>query len=79
MHDVSAHSLRTRRRASSETLDLTASEYEAAHSSPIRFPILDGHEWPEVERVVEQHDGYIVVEKFGEAAATVEAAEVAAE
>jgi hypothetical protein len=62
-----------------KTLELTASEYEAAHSSPTRFPILPGHELPDVERVVEQHDGYIVVEKFGQAAATVEAAEVAGE
>ena len=62
-----------------KTLDLTAAEYESAHSLPTYFPILPGHEWPDVERVVERHDGYIVVEKLGEAAATVEAEERAVE
>jgi hypothetical protein len=51
-----------------ETLELSLGEYEAIRSSPVRFPIKPGHEVPEFERVVEEHGGYVVVEKFGEAA-----------
>jgi hypothetical protein len=37
-------------------------------SSPTHFPIKVGHELPEIERVVETGDGYVVVEKKGVAA-----------
>ena len=50
------------------TMNMTLAEFEAAHASPTLFPLLPGHEWPDVERVVERHDDrYIVVEKVGEA------------
>jgi len=51
-----------------ETIHLTAEEYEAARASSVTFPIKRGHEWPDVERIVSEHDGYVVVEKFGETA-----------
>ena len=41
---------------------LTLSEYEAA-SGPDRFIIAPGHASPQIERVVETHDRYLVVEK----------------
>ena len=50
-----------------ETIELTIAEYEAARRIPTRFPTAVGHEWPDVERVIERNDGYQVVEKFGEA------------
>jgi hypothetical protein len=50
-----------------ETLQLSIAEYEAIRTSPVRFPIKPGHEFGEFETVVEEHEGYVVVEKFGEA------------
>jgi hypothetical protein len=47
-----------------ELMTMTLAEYRAVREHPARFPILDGHEVPEVERVVERHDRYIVVEKL---------------
>jgi hypothetical protein len=48
-------------------ITLTAARYEAAHSQDDRFVVLPGHESPEIERVVEEHADYLVVDKFGEA------------
>lgn len=54
---------------SSCTSRLVASlaEYEAIRANPQRFLVLPGHERADVERVVENRDRYLVVEKFGEA------------
>ena len=49
-----------------ELMSLSLEEYEAIRQHPARFPIVGGHEVLEVERVVERHDRYIVVEKIGE-------------
>jgi hypothetical protein len=46
---------------------LTLGEYEAVRANPRRFVIVRGHEVPEVEVVVEEHDRYGVVEKVGAA------------
>jgi hypothetical protein len=51
-----------------EMIPMTLQEYEAVRANPARFPILPGHELPDVERVVERHEGYVVVEKLGAAA-----------
>jgi hypothetical protein len=48
------------------TIELTRDEYAEARRIPTRFPIAVGHEWSEVERVVERCERYEVVEKFGE-------------
>jgi hypothetical protein len=49
-----------------EPIVLDIAEYTAIRSSPLTFLIKAGHEWPDVERTVSQHDGYIVVEKVGD-------------
>lgn len=49
---------------------LTLAEYERVRGSPRRFVIVDGHELPEVEVVVERCGHYSVVEKVGEAGET---------
>jgi hypothetical protein len=49
-------------------LDMSLLEYESARSSPVRFPVLPGHDLPDVERVAEENERYAVVEKMGEAA-----------
>jgi hypothetical protein len=55
-----------------ETLNLTVAEYERIRSSGVRFPIAIGHDFPEVENVAEENEGYVVVEKIGLAAAEAE-------
>ncbi len=48
-------------------LKLTLAEYEHVRSNPRRFVVIEGHELPAVENVVERGPGYVVVEKFDEA------------
>ena len=54
----------------SERIAMTEAEYENLRRVPTHFAVLAGHERTAVERVVERNDRYIVVEKFGESAAT---------
>ena len=50
-------------------LSMVPVEYEALRANPLRFVVVPGHELgPRVERVVERHEGYVVVEKTGDAA-----------
>ena len=51
-----------------EAIELSIAEYEAIRSSPVQFPIKPGHDYPEFERVVEEREHYVIVEKTGEAA-----------
>jgi hypothetical protein len=46
--------------------------YEAVRANPRQFIVKPGHEHPELERVVDTRDGYLVVEKFGDAGAVAE-------
>src|SRR4051812_19624290 len=50
------------------TLSLSLEQYEAVRTDFDRFVIIAGHELPPVDRVVERHDGYLVVTKQGQAA-----------
>ena len=52
-------------------VQLTRAEYEGVRANPRRFAIIDGHEVPEVEDIVERAERYIVVEKRGEPEAEV--------
>ena len=47
-------------------LELDVAVYEAVRANPRRFVLLVGHDVPAVERIVERHDGFDVVEKLGE-------------
>ena len=46
-----------------ELLELTVEEYEAVRAHPRRFFMLEGHDIPDVEDVVERHEGWMVAEK----------------
>jgi hypothetical protein len=46
---------------------MTVADYDDVHSQAVRFAVLGGHESPEIEKVVEERAGYLVVDKFGEA------------
>jgi hypothetical protein len=52
-------------------IELTRAEYEGVRANPRRFAILAGHEIEDVEKVVERHDRYLVVEKAGDVEAEV--------
>jgi hypothetical protein len=53
-------------------LSLTVAEYEEFQRQHDRFVVLPGHNTPDIESVVEERDGYLVVDKFGEAEEIVE-------
>ena len=46
-----------------DRLDLTVSTYERVRADSLLYIVAPGHEIPDVERVVEQAEGYDVVQK----------------
>ena len=51
-----------------ETIELSWQTYEAVRSVSVRFVLLPGHERHDVERIVEQGSGVLIVDNIGEAA-----------
>jgi len=49
-------------------ITLTAREYEAVRSDEAQFIVVPGHERSEMEDVVDEREGWLVVRKRGEAA-----------
>jgi hypothetical protein len=47
-----------------KTIELTKDEYERARSRPTVFMVVPGHETPEIERVVEENERFVLVEKI---------------
>jgi hypothetical protein len=60
------------RQGCSGVITLTVGDYDGVHSQDDRFVVLPRHESTEIEKVVEERDGYLVVDKFGEAENIVE-------
>ncbi len=54
-------------------IELTPSAYEDIRAHPRRFMMIEGHQVPELERVVERLQGLVVVEKLDEAGEVAEA------
>jgi hypothetical protein len=50
-----------------EKVDLPPSLYERILANRYRFIVVPGHVQPEVERVVEEQEKFLIVEKIGEA------------
>lgn len=46
-----------------ETIDIRSDEYARVRAEPRHFVVLRGHVLPDVEDVIRESDGYIVVEK----------------
>jgi hypothetical protein len=46
-----------------EMVKLPLDAYQHAHRDDKHFVVLPGHEFPEAERVIDEGDGYLVVEK----------------
>lgn len=55
-----------------QLVELTVREYEEIRSNPRRFVVVPGHEFPDVEIVVEPRRGYVIVEKQDQAAEVAE-------
>ena len=55
------------RQGCGSVIAMTVVEYDGAHSQADRFVVLRGHENPDIEKVVEERAGYLVVDKIGEA------------
>lgn len=49
-----------------ELLPISHDAYEAIRQHPNHFAVKPGHEVSDVERTVERHPAYLVVEKLGE-------------
>jgi hypothetical protein len=55
-----------------QLVELTVREYEEIRANPRRFVVVPGHEFADVETVVESRSGYIIVEKRDQAAEVAE-------
>ena len=55
--------------ACAESLEISPDAYERVRADGARFVVARGHQHAEVERVVEDHDRFLVVENIGAAAA----------
>jgi hypothetical protein len=51
-----------------ERTTLTLAQYEELRREPTHFLVKPGHVYPEFERVVQETNGHVVVEKWGDAA-----------
>lgn len=58
-----------------QLLELTPDEYERVRAESRRFLVVAGHELPDIETVVENHERYVVVEKRAVAGALAEASD----
>jgi hypothetical protein len=56
----------------SARLRLSRAQYEAVRADSARFIVAPGHVFPQAERVVEEHEGYLVVEKTEDVRAILE-------
>jgi hypothetical protein len=50
-----------------ETFLITVTEYASVRAHGTRFAVMSGHEDPAVERVYDQNERFLIVEKIGEA------------
>ena len=48
-----------------ERVKLSKTQYEQVRAVGDRFLVVPGHESPTIERIVEHHETYLVVEKLG--------------
>jgi hypothetical protein len=55
-----------------QLVELTVREYEEIRANPRRFVVVPGHQFRDVETVVESRPGYIIVEKLDQAAEVAE-------
>jgi hypothetical protein len=56
-----------------QLIELSAGEYRRVRDHPRRFIVMPGHESSDLETIVDDRSGYLVVEKRGKAGALAEA------
>jgi len=56
-----------------EMIDISSDEYASVRRHPQQFAVLEGHVYPEVEKVVALNHTHVVVEKLARAGAIAEA------
>ena len=66
-HDALAVLCECGDRGCHDPVTMSVDEYEEIRSEPAHFAVLGGHEILDCERVVATRDGYLIVEKFGDA------------
>jgi hypothetical protein len=49
-----------------EKVELVKADYERARSDSATFVVIPGHELPDVESVIETHDGWVLIRKYPE-------------
>jgi hypothetical protein len=47
-----------------ETIELTNDEYQRARRRPTMFVLVPGHQRPDIEKVVEENERFVLVEKI---------------
>ena len=47
-----------------QAISIRPDQYELVRSKPVQFIVARGHEKPEVERVIAEEDGFLVIEKL---------------
>ena len=62
-----------------EMLEIDRDAYQVVRAEPRQFAVLPGHIYPEVEVVVREGEGYVVVEKTGAAGEVAELLELEGE
>ncbi len=45
-------------------IEITIADWERVHGNPKHFVVQQGHQIPAIERVIDEHGAYLVVEKF---------------
>jgi hypothetical protein len=55
-----------------QLVELSVHEYEEIRANPRRFVVVPGHEFGEIEKVIEARPGYLIVEKQDQAGAVAE-------
>jgi hypothetical protein len=55
-----------------EQIAIDSETYRRVREDPRLFFVRPGHEDPQLERIVERHEGYLIVEKTGAAGAVAE-------
>ena len=56
-----------------EKVTVGRAQYEQVRENSLRFMVAPGHQVPDIETVVEEHEAFMVVQKQGEAAAVARA------
>lgn len=49
-----------------ERISLSAKRYKELHKNKLQFIAIDKHDKPEIEKIVSRHEGFNVIQKYGD-------------